>query len=152
LLQVMWSVQTNATLITDEWLELFEQYGVEVGVSLDGPRDIHDQRRKNWSGQGSFARSLLGVQRLKVRGIPFSLLCVLHEAALTGADDIFHFFADLAPSEVPFNGEKTEAAHLRGPPDTIAPKGASRDFSRRYWDLSARHGFPHEVREFRHIA
>jgi uncharacterized protein len=150
-LRVVWSLQTNGTLISDEWVSLFQQHSVEVGVSLDGPRDIHDRARKNWSAEGSFAKSIAGVHKLKERGIPFSVLTVLRESSLSQADDIFHFFSDLGPNEVAFNVEETEAAHVGGTLDKIAAKAASRNFFKRYWDLSAEHGFPHEVREFRKI-
>lgn len=150
-LEVQWSVQTNAILLTDEWLDLFEQHSVQVGVSLDGPCELHDLRRKNWSGHGSFAKTLAGIEKLKERAIPFSVLSVLHEASLSQADDIFHFFRDLGPIEVAFNVEETEAAHTGGTLDNVEAKSLTREFFRKYWDLSAEYGFPHEVREFRHI-
>jgi uncharacterized protein len=150
-LHVTWSVQTNATLISDEWVSLFAEHQVEVGVSLDGPREIHDEKRRNWSGQGSFEKTILGIQKLRQRGIPFSILSVLHRTSLTRADDIFLFFCELAPTEVAFNIEESEAANIGGSLDFSDAKGLSRRFFRRYWDLAEERGFPHEVREFRHI-
>src|SRR5271165_6504710 len=49
------SVQTNATLITQAWCDLFKEYCVEVGVSIDGPAAVHDAHRKYRSGHGSHA-------------------------------------------------------------------------------------------------
>src|SRR5690606_34486550 len=48
------SLQTNGTLITPEWANFFKKYNFLIGVSLDGPKEIHDARRVNHIGNGSF--------------------------------------------------------------------------------------------------
>lgn len=53
--------QTNATLLTDDWCRLFARSDVSVGVSIDGPRAIHDARRKTRSGAGTFYKAMAGI-------------------------------------------------------------------------------------------
>jgi uncharacterized protein len=79
------------------------------------------------------------------------VLCVLHSSSLTQAEQIFRFFWELGPTEVGFNLEESEAAHPKGGLDFAEAKDLSRQFFKRYWDIAERYGFPHEVREFRHI-
>ncbi len=52
--QVFHSIQTNATLIDADWCELFKNYQVRIGVSIDGPQFLHDKHRKTRQGKGSF--------------------------------------------------------------------------------------------------
>ena len=52
-MRVVHSFQTNATLITDEWCDLFERWQVSIGVSVDGPRELHDAQRVTRKGQGT---------------------------------------------------------------------------------------------------
>lgn len=57
-------MQTNAILIDDEWIELFEEYKVAVGVSIDGPKDIHDRNRVDKHGNSTYEKTIKGIQRL----------------------------------------------------------------------------------------
>lgn len=47
-------VQTNGTLVTPEWVDIFKKYGVEVGVSIDGYRELHDENRRKKDGTSSY--------------------------------------------------------------------------------------------------
>ena len=68
-----YGVQTNGTLIDDEWIDLFRRHKFTVGVSLDGPRDLHDRCRKFRNGLGSHDRVIAGISKLQAAGIPFTL-------------------------------------------------------------------------------
>ena len=57
---VQHSFQTNATLIDDKWCDLFKRWSVRVGVSVDGPRTIHDANRVDRAGRGTFDRVMRG--------------------------------------------------------------------------------------------
>lgn len=58
-------VQTNATLVTHKWTDLFKLYGVHVGVSIDGPENINDKYRVDHQGNGSYSRVLNGIKLLQ---------------------------------------------------------------------------------------
>jgi uncharacterized protein len=74
------SVQTNATLITDEHIALFKKFRVHVGISVDGPVELNDVR---WNGtlektRAATARTQRSIERLCAEGIPPSLIVTLH--------------------------------------------------------------------------
>jgi uncharacterized protein len=95
--RVIFVVQTNGVLIDEGWVDLFEEFNVRVGVSFDGPEDIHDIARITKSGKGTYARSrkgwelllqAAGAGRIRYPGI----LCVVspeHDGTR-----IFRHFAD----------------------------------------------------------
>lgn len=63
-------VQTNGTRISDEWLEFLRRYRFSVGVSLDGPPEVHDRRRVDTAGRATSAQVREGITRLQAAGIP----------------------------------------------------------------------------------
>ena len=68
------SVQTNGTLLTDEWARFFRDHDFLVGISLDGPRDIHDRFRLDLGGRPSFDQVMVGLEKLKEHGVEFNTL------------------------------------------------------------------------------
>ncbi|MBB5173822.1 anaerobic sulfatase maturase [Texcoconibacillus texcoconensis] len=86
------AIQTNGTLIDDEWAKFFKKYNFLVGVSIDGPKDIHDKRRPTGSGAGSFDRTMAGVDALRRYGVPFNILTVIHEDNVGRAADLLEFY------------------------------------------------------------
>ncbi len=104
-------MQTNGLLIDSAWCEFFQRHGVEVGLSIDGPADLHDRWRRSRDGRGSHAQALRGVQQLRQAGLAFHCIAVLTHDALQQADAIYDFFAELGPTQVGFNIEEIEAAH-----------------------------------------
>lgn len=72
-------IQTNGTRLTDEWLEFLRLYEFGVGVSLDGPPEIHDARRRDAQGRATSAVVVESIKRLAERGIRFGVLMVVDE-------------------------------------------------------------------------
>ncbi len=68
------SFQTNAMLINDAWCRFFLECDVGIGVSIDGPRELHDSKRKTRSGKGTFDKTLAGIHCLQANGVPFHVL------------------------------------------------------------------------------
>ncbi|GAA1044809.1 FxsB family cyclophane-forming radical SAM/SPASM peptide maturase [Streptomyces murinus] len=64
---VHFELQTNGTLLAPAWLDLFEQYGVTVGVSLDGPPAANDRHRLTHGGRSSTAATVRGIELLRAR-------------------------------------------------------------------------------------
>lgn len=87
-------IQTNATLITDNWIDLLEEHGFVVGLSIDGNETLNG-RRVDWSGRESFRRTMNGIDLLRQRCMPFHAIAVVGESALADAPTFFRFFADL---------------------------------------------------------
>lgn len=107
------SVQTNATLIDQDWCDLFVEHGVDVGVSVDGPAHIHDLSRKTRDGRGTHATAMRGVDHLRRNGIRLHAIAVVTAPGLQHAEDIFDFFQNEGFVEVGFNIDEREGAHRR---------------------------------------
>jgi uncharacterized protein len=89
------AVQTNGTLLDDDWIDLFEAGNFSIGVSLDGPPDIHDFNRVRRNGRGSFDSVMRGIELLKARNQSFGVLAVLTENAVRlGPQGFFDFFVE----------------------------------------------------------
>ncbi len=88
------SLQTNATLITPEWAQFFKRYHFLVGVSLDGPREIHDARRVYASGGGSFNRVMQGIAHLRREQVDFNILTVIHEGNVDKGKELMDFYRE----------------------------------------------------------
>jgi uncharacterized protein len=88
-------IQTNATRLTPEWLRFLKESEFGVGISIDGPPEVHDHYRRYASGRGSFGDVVLGMERLRDWEIPFTVLMVVDAEALRiGAKRIFDFFLE----------------------------------------------------------
>ncbi len=77
---VGYAVNTNATLIDDEAVELLTSRDFMAHVSLDGPREVNDAVRVNAAGRGSYDDVIAGLARLRAAGVPFQLMSVLGAA------------------------------------------------------------------------
>ena len=87
-------IQTNGTLLDDEWCRFLAENGFLVGLSLDGPRELHDAYRTTRQGGPSFDQTFAAARRLKAHGIPFSTLATVNR--LTGAHplEVYRFLRD----------------------------------------------------------
>ena len=106
-------MQTNGTLIDDEWIELFEKFNVGLGISLDGYKDLHDKNRLTKNGQPTFNTILNNIIKLKNKGISVGTLMVLNTKEKIDVDKLFRFIKqyDLHPNihpVIPCGRAKTE--------------------------------------------
>ena len=62
-------IQTNGTLLNDEWCKFFKENNFLVGVSIDGPQEFHDEYRKTASGKPSFHKVMQGIRLLNKHGV-----------------------------------------------------------------------------------
>jgi uncharacterized protein len=79
--EVKISIQTNGTLLDKEWAVILANNAVNVGVSMDGPREVHDIFRVDHQNKGSYDRVRSGIEVLKSAGIPFGILTVIQLGA-----------------------------------------------------------------------
>jgi uncharacterized protein len=92
--RITYTIQTNATLIDDEWATLFKDNGFLVGVSIDGPKEIHDTYRVDKGGKGSFDRVMAGLSHLRERGVEWNALTTIHAANQSRGREIYRFLRD----------------------------------------------------------
>ena len=87
-------LQTNGTLIDAELATLFAEYKFLLGVSLDGPEDVHDTYRLNLKQQGSYRRVIKGIEILKQHGVEFNILIAVNAVNVGRAEEIYRFLLD----------------------------------------------------------
>ncbi|MCZ7529646.1 MAG: anaerobic sulfatase maturase [Acidimicrobiia bacterium] len=88
------TIQTNGTLLTDEWCELFTAHGFLVGISIDGPAPLHDRYRVDKRNRPTFDRVIRGVDLLKRHSVDWNALCTVNAANQDAPLDIYRFFRD----------------------------------------------------------
>lgn len=87
-------IQTNATLITEEMAKFFGEYKFLIGVSLDGPENIHDYYRKTIGQKPTHAIVMRGIKRLKQNGVEFNILTLVNNLIVKKAKEIYHYHRD----------------------------------------------------------
>ncbi len=86
------NIQTNGTLIDEEFVEFCKEHKFKVGISLDGPEYIHNHHRKNVGGRGSFDAVTRGVRLCQERKVPVSVVAVVTAYSAKFPDEIYRFF------------------------------------------------------------
>ena len=89
------SLQTNGTLLDDAWCSFFKENGFLVGVSVDGPRDLHDASRKSAEGGPSFYRVMHGIGLLQKHGVPFNTLTTVNSVNMGHPEEVYSFLRKL---------------------------------------------------------
>jgi uncharacterized protein len=123
------SLQTNATLVTRDWCDTFKAFGIEVGVSVDGP-SLLSRRRRDWKGRPAFDRIVQGVTCLRDAGIPFAVIAVVGVSALSHAEEIYDFVHELGAWFLGINIEESEGPHSAERLGTEAVQAFWRDLYR----------------------
>jgi uncharacterized protein len=148
------SFQTNATLINDAWCKFFLECDVGIGVSVDGPREAHDAKRKTRSGKGTFDKTLAGIRRLQANGVPFHALSVVSNETIAKPDELLDFYISEGIDKVCFNVEESEGSYVS---DLFTTGSEGPDlrtrfaaFLRRFWHRARASGKVQFVREIDH--
>ena len=92
--QVENTFQTNGVLLDDEWCKFFHNNHFLVGLSLDGPKELHDTYRKDKSGHGSFERVMKAVRLLQKHKVEFNILCTVNAKNASHPRKVYRFFRD----------------------------------------------------------
>jgi uncharacterized protein len=88
------AIQTNGVLLTDEWGQFLRENNFLVGISIDGPRDMHDAYRVNKGGEGTFNQVMRGLAVLKKHTVDFNILTTVHAANADHPLEVYHFLRD----------------------------------------------------------
>ncbi|MCS7027039.1 MAG: anaerobic sulfatase maturase [Bryobacteraceae bacterium] len=96
------ALQTNGMLLDDSWCQLFKEYNWLIGLSLDGPEDIHDAYRFNKAGRGSWKRVMQSLSTLQKHKVDFNILCVLSQANVHRPREIYQFFKGLGVDNIQY--------------------------------------------------
>lgn len=95
-------IQTNGTLITEEWCKFFKKNAFLVGVSIDGPQEFHDEYRKTVGGGPSFQKVMKGIRLLNKHGVEWNALAVVNDFNVDYPLDFYHFFKEIGCHYIQF--------------------------------------------------
>jgi serine-type anaerobic sulfatase-maturating enzyme len=92
--RILNTIQTNGTLLTDEWGEFLGAHDFLVGISIDGPRDMHDAYRVDKGGKPTYDRVIRGLDVLKRHGVEWNVLTTMHAANGDHGRAVYTFLRD----------------------------------------------------------
>lgn len=147
-IKIRQQIQTNGTLINQNWCDFFKESKMEVGISLDGPKHINDQNRLSRTGKSTFEDTMNGINLLKENNIPFSVISVLTDYSLDFAEEIYNFFKNLDVISLGFNTDEEEGVNLKS---TIGHDSIPRlkKFWKKIFELQLKKNNYIEIREIR---
>ena len=136
------SIQTNGILLNREWTGFLKQHRILVGLSLDGPREIHDKYRRAPGGQGTYDDVMKAARLLELEGAEFNILTLLTSESVDQPEALYRFFREQGFTHLQF------IPCLEFDPETGSPEPYSitgrelGDFYIRLFDLWLEDGFP----------
>ena len=139
--------QTNGMLITPEWCGLFKDWDVSVGVSIDGPKALHDANRVTRSGRGTFERTVAGIRLLRQENVPFHVISVLSAESLRSPEAMLDFYLAEGVEDICFNVEELEGDHVSELFAATDFADRFRAFLGRFWTLARESGRVRSIRE-----
>lgn len=95
-------IQTNGTLLNDEWCRFFKENNWLVGVSIDGPQEFHDEYRKTTGGRPTFLQVMKGINLLNKHGVEWNALAVVNDFNADYPLDFYHFFKGIGCHYIQF--------------------------------------------------
>ncbi len=95
-------IQTNGTLLNDEWCKFFKENNWLVGVSIDGPQEFHDEYRKTTGGRPTFLQVMKGINLLNKHGVEWNALAVVNDFNADYPLDFYHFFKEIGCRYIQF--------------------------------------------------
>jgi uncharacterized protein len=92
--EIQHTIQTNGILLDDAWCAFFKENGFLVGLSVDGPKEMHDAYRVNKGGAGSFDQVMSAWELLHRHEVDVNILCTIHAANGDHPLEVYRFFRD----------------------------------------------------------
>lgn len=140
------SIQTNGTLIDQEWVQLFKEHNVRVGISIDGPALINDRYRKARNGAGTHARVMHGIELLRKNDVEFHTISVVTKDSINFPLEVLRFLVEVGSTYICFNVEEAEAANFQSSLDNSSREQFQK-FISAIFDEVRRSKIPIRVRE-----
>ena len=95
-------IQTNGTMLTDEWCRFFKENNWLVGLSIDGPQEFHDEYRRMRGGQPSFNKVMKGIRLLNKYGVEWNAMAVVNDFNGDYPLEFYHFFKEIGCHYIQF--------------------------------------------------
>ena len=91
------TLQTNGILVNEDWCRFFKENNFLIGLSLDGPEDIHDAFRRDCGGASTFARVMRAVELMKKHGVEFNILATVNARSEERGVEVYKFLTSINP-------------------------------------------------------
>jgi len=145
-------IQTNGTLINEEWAKFFHSNQFGVGISLDGPKNLHNTFRKYPDSDGSFDATWQGIQILRQNGIIPGIIAVINSANVIFPQEMFEFFIDSELKNLVFNPAMIKDDISGLPTGIVAKPTDYGNFINRIFDLWLKKDDPKiEIRQIKSV-
>ena len=96
-------IQTNGTLLTDEWCQFFKDNNFLVGVSIDGPQEFHDEYRRTATNKPTFVKVMNGINLLNKHGVEWNALAVVNDYNADCPLEFYRFFKQIGCKYIQFS-------------------------------------------------
>lgn len=93
-MQIYNTIQTNGTLLNEEWCGFFRENNFLVGISVDGPKNLHDRYRQDKKGNSTFQRVIESIKLLNRCGVEFNILSTVNRINADHPLEVYRFFRD----------------------------------------------------------
>ncbi len=131
------TLQTNGTRLNAEWCRFFREQGFLIGLSIDGPRELHDAHRRDKGGRPTFDQVLRGMQLLKDYGVEFNTLTVVNRLNVARPLEVYDFLREAGSGYLQFiplverlpTAATAEGLDFAEPPEPGQPASAVTDWS-----------------------
>jgi uncharacterized protein len=119
-------IQTNGTLLDEDWCRFLAGEGFSVGLSLDGPQEMHDRHRVTRGQNPTHKEAMRGYRLLRQHRIPCDILCVVHAGNVDHPSEVYRFFKQInaryigfLPLVEPRGDEKGGVSHRTVPAEAL---------------------------------
>ncbi len=126
--RVLNCLQTNGTMLTEEWCRFLRDNGWLVGISIDGPQEFHDEYRRSRDGKPSFLKVMSGIRMLNAHGVEWNAMAVINDYNADHPEEFYNFFKSIGCRYIQFT---PIVERLTGNDDIASPieRGSLADFS-----------------------
>ena len=100
--QIINGIQTNGTVLDEQWCQFFAAENFSVGLSLDGPQEMHDRYRLTKDGKSTYEKTMRGYELLKQHEVYYDILCVVNSYSVKHPTEIYRFFKSIGAPYVSF--------------------------------------------------
>jgi len=122
--------QTNGTLLNEEWCNFIQENRVGIAVSIDGPRELHNESRRTRGGGGTFDQAMRGIRLLQEHHIDFGIISVVSARTLDQPDLLFDFYEENGFARVGLNVEEIDGANKHSSLECMDAERRFRQFMR----------------------
>jgi len=144
-------IQTNGLLLNQDWCDLIKENDVNLGLSIDGPKFIHNSSRKRRTDEGTHDEVMESVRLLKDNNISFKVITVLTKKSLEHPEEIFNFYIENNIKEVGFNVEEVEGINKTSSMQSDGTINKFKSFMNSFYELCRENEESPNVREFRNL-